>query len=921
MANLLDQASIVLTPTAYDNGKVLCAKPSEPPYGDFDFSRNSAATRVNAQGLVENVQILSSNLVQNGDFSEEGSEEVSNGSFSQEGSEEITNGDFSSDTGWTKSASGVTISGGSANFNSSTDAFVLQNALTVGKTYKATFSGTITSGSFYVGDLNNLTNTYPSGTYINEVAYFTAVIGDTRFIIRKTGSGDFIGSIDNVSVREVGQDWTLGTGWSIGEDKAVCDGTNSADIRQVGSIVGKTYKATLSVSENNVGRVNVYIGGAFAGQTTNGATGDFTFYAKATDTNLIRIRSNNSFNGSITNISVKEVGQNWTLGTGWSIGEDKLTFDSNDIIGNPTTYSNAFILATPFVVGKKYRVTLTDLEILGGAVEFKFGREYNTNPARPILTSADNGTYVDEFVAVSTADRFTINNGSARTYGSIGSVSAIEITDDTNLPRINYEGFSYQDALGSELVTNGDFDNGSTGWLNVGQQNANNTNTFSNGKVILVNDGTGSGISQPNILEIGKTYQVEIVVSEIVGNGFKIYTGTDYYITNTGTFTLQVTSTINNVFYLYRNQTNPQAINGATIDNVSVKEVLGQEVVPDSGCGSWLFEPQSTNLIPYSSDYTQWLVFDVDLTSDNIISPDGTLSGTLAASTGAPFDQIKINTTASGDATFSMFVKKLTDDTIDFEVRGVGIGGSAGSQMRFTFSTEQLSLISNGVPSSTLVENYGNGWFRISLTYLGTTSISSVSIFPSYASSTIRSAYIWGAMLEENSYPTSLIPTSGSSVTRNQDLCTNGGSLASINSTEGVLYAEIAALANDGTTRRLAISDGSTSNRVFIGYDVNTNSVQFVVSSGGSVVVNQTFTISDTTQFSKLAIKYKLNDCSFWIDGVKVGTDTTALMPTGLNSLDFTQGNATIPFFGKTKALAVWKEALSDSELQSLTTI
>ena len=36
------------------------------------FSRNSAATRVNAQGLVENVQILSSNLVQNGDFSEEG---------------------------------------------------------------------------------------------------------------------------------------------------------------------------------------------------------------------------------------------------------------------------------------------------------------------------------------------------------------------------------------------------------------------------------------------------------------------------------------------------------------------------------------------------------------------------------------------------------------------------------------------------------------------------------------------------------------------------------------------------------------------------------------------------------------------------------------------------------------------------------
>ena len=78
--NLLDKASIILTPTAYNNGEALCVKPSDGS-GDFDFSRNSAATRVNAQGLVEDVQILSSNLVQNGDFSELGPEEVSNGSF------------------------------------------------------------------------------------------------------------------------------------------------------------------------------------------------------------------------------------------------------------------------------------------------------------------------------------------------------------------------------------------------------------------------------------------------------------------------------------------------------------------------------------------------------------------------------------------------------------------------------------------------------------------------------------------------------------------------------------------------------------------------------------------------------------------------------------------------------------------------
>ena len=62
MSNLLDLASIVLTPTAYNNGEALCIKPDDGS-GDFQFSRNSAATRVNAQGLVENVQTISGNLL------------------------------------------------------------------------------------------------------------------------------------------------------------------------------------------------------------------------------------------------------------------------------------------------------------------------------------------------------------------------------------------------------------------------------------------------------------------------------------------------------------------------------------------------------------------------------------------------------------------------------------------------------------------------------------------------------------------------------------------------------------------------------------------------------------------------------------------------------------------------------------------
>ena len=62
------------------------------------FNRDSAATLVNSQGLIEEVGYFGPELVQNGDFSEIGPELV-------------TNGGFDTDSDWTKAA-GATISNG-----------------------------------------------------------------------------------------------------------------------------------------------------------------------------------------------------------------------------------------------------------------------------------------------------------------------------------------------------------------------------------------------------------------------------------------------------------------------------------------------------------------------------------------------------------------------------------------------------------------------------------------------------------------------------------------------------------------------------------------------------------------------------------------------------------------------------------------
>ena len=51
------------------------------------------------------------------------------------------------------------------------------------------------------------------------------------------------------------------------------------------------------------------------------------------------------------------------------------------------------------------------------------------------------------------------------------------------------------------------------------------------------------------------------------------------------------------------------------------------------------------------------------------------------------------------------------------------------------------------------------------------------------------------------------IPTenNASGVTRSADVCNDSGTSAEFNDSEGVLFAEIAAVANDGTNRRIAI--------------------------------------------------------------------------------------------------------------------
>ena len=142
---------------------------------------------------------------------------------------------------------------------------------------------------------------------------------------------------------------------------------------------------------------------------------------------------------TITNISVKEVGQDWILGTGWSMGDDKAVFD---------TTSNASLLTNLSISsGNLYRLKIEG-EVTSGNLKLSGSSGLGNNEVISLPFEQDilhdGGGNTVEIRTIGSAEGFVTN------------VSVKEITDDTDLPRINYEGFSYQDSLGSELVVNGD---------------------------------------------------------------------------------------------------------------------------------------------------------------------------------------------------------------------------------------------------------------------------------------------------------------------------------------------------------------------------------------------------------------------------------------------------------------------------------
>ena len=235
--------------------------------------------------------------------------------------------------------------------------------------------------------------------------------------------------------------------------------------------------------------------------------------------------------------------------------------------------------------------------------------------------------------------------------------------------------------------------------------------------------------------------------------------------------------------------------------------------------------------------------------------------------------------------------------------------------------TGDFAFVCGGITGGVANENiyYGNNIYRVSTTLTSGTNANNSGIIK-YTSQSSKGFRVVGLQIEQGSYATSYIPTQGSAVTRLADTCDNGANEQVINSTEGVLYFEALFGQQESTSRYISINDESSSNRVLIGVSGGTNILRGFVFSG-SVQQAQIIDTVDLSETLKLAISYKQNEIKFFKNGFQVSsTVTSAITPVGLSVLDF-DDSMNAKFYGNVKDVRVYNNALTDQELQALTTI
>jgi len=361
--------------------------------------------------------------------------------------------------------------------------------------------------------------------------------------------------------------WSKDAGWSINNGKATYDGSAATSaVSQVLSIVsGTTYKLEFTVENYVSGTLNASLSNGSLGLNSIAANGTYSFDITATGT-LCAFRSTDSFNGSVTNVSVQESGAVELVDNGQFIaianGTDVTTLtqwtfsslNSSDIESNIleciASGPNQFaFLSVPTVVGTEYRFKVDSV----------------------------TGDLADDSIRISGAGAVDVTSGSGElVFTATSSTTSIQFYagDSLSVAQTNYTGISLQ-------ATN----QFAYGYLrpSTGGNRGGSSSVFdlpSKAVTFFATEVAREAINANNSTSANQEYLVKFDVAAIVGSAPLVwYNGTTYVFIK-----LQVgenefrykSGSDGQIIFGIQAQDSSQVGSSITLNSISLQEVVNQ---------------------------------------------------------------------------------------------------------------------------------------------------------------------------------------------------------------------------------------------------------------------------------------------------------------------------------------------------------
>jgi hypothetical protein len=332
------------------------------------------------------------------------------------------------------------------------------------------------------------------------------------------------------------------------------------------------------------------------------------------------------------------------------------------------------------------------------------------------------------------------------------------------------------------------------------------------------------------------------------------------------------------------------------------------------GCPALLVEPAATNLALRSEpqDATGYTATNVTfLNNSTEFNPSfANVNAVELIDSSLNRSLLQAITVVSGTTyTLSFFVKVAG---------GILPNQGTGNYRDFTLTINSSDVLNY---NQITYQNFGGGIYRAICTFVSNGG--NQFVIRKYSGLNNNNAVKFtGLQLETGSVATSYIPTTTASVTRNADVISKTGVSGFIGQSVGTLYAEVDVRNFQADGRILAISNGTSDNRIALLKGANSTLRGLVTTASGSVADIATAS-GQTAGVYKIALAYAADDFVLYVNGSQIGTDTSGAVPacTDVYLGKIETSGTTNQLNDRIRAAAIYTTRLSNTDLAALTTL